>query len=36
LIHGAQPVEIEKTFEVDEAESVVEAAMEDYMDSFGG
>jgi inorganic pyrophosphatase len=36
LVHGAQPVVIEKTLEADEAEKVVEAAMEDYMDSFGG
>jgi inorganic pyrophosphatase len=36
LVKGATPVVIEKAFEVDEAEKVVEAAMEDYMDSFGG
>lgn len=36
LLKGSQPVVIERAFEVDEAEKVVEAAMEDYMDSFGG
>ena len=36
LVKGAQPVVIETSFESEEAERVVEAAMEDYMDSFGG